>query len=170
MHVLWPILISLSTLIQGTNATISGTVLDPAEARVPKAQVIIENLNTGVALTNTANESGVYLFPSVPPGLYRLTAEAPGFARYVVNDITVEAGARLNVNVPFALAAAAQTVEVTGADSPLLSVSASVAGVISGQRLLDLPLPDRNALGLVLTQPGLVGNNFAGSRVGALNV
>jgi hypothetical protein len=34
----------------------------------------------------------------------------------------------------------------------------------------DLPLPDRDALGLVLTQPGLVGDNFGGSRIGALNV
>ena len=123
---LWPILIAFFTFVQTTNATISGTVQDPSGARVPSAQIMLENVNTGVVLTNTANESGVYLFPSVPPGLYKLTAESPGFARYVVNELRVEAGARMNQNVLFALAAATQAVQVNAAESPLLSVSASV--------------------------------------------
>jgi hypothetical protein len=170
MQVFWPILIVLGSLVQSPNATISGTVLDPTGAHISGAQITVQNVNTGVALTNTANESGVYLFPSVPPGEYRLTAEAPGFGRYLMSQLKVDAGARMNVNVGLTVAAAAQSVEVTAAESPLLSVSASVGGVISGEKLVDLPLPDRDVLGLVLTQPGLLGDNFAGTRIGALNV
>src|SRR5262249_7610873 len=46
----------------------------------------------------------------------------------------------------------------------------SVGGVINGLRVQELPLPGRDALGLVLTQAGLVGDNFSGARIGTLNV
>ena len=59
---------------------------------------------------------------------------------------------------------------MTATPDTLLSTTASVGGVINDQRIQDLPLPDRDALGLVLTQPGLVGDNFGGSRISAVNV
>ena len=160
----------IPALSQSTNATISGTVLDPTEARAPNVQVLAENVRTGVVLTNTTNEAGVYIFPSVQPGLYRLTAELPGFQRYVLNEVVVEVGARLNFNIFLEVAGAQQVVEVTASDSPLSANTASVGGVINGQFLLDLPLPGRDALGITLTQAGVLGDNFAGSRTGALNV
>ena len=158
-------------LTQTTNATLSGTILDPAGARVPNALVTAENVRTGIVLTDATNEAGVYVFASVQPGLCRLTAEASGFRSYVLNDVALDVAARMNINISLEVAAAEQAVEVTAVpDSPLFISSASVGGVISGRKLLELPLPGRNALGLVLTQPGLLGNNFAGARIGALNV
>src|SRR5207237_3630224 len=92
------------------------------------------------------------------------------FQTYILNEITVDVGSRMNINFSLVLAGAATAVDVTAVPDPLLSTSASVTGVISGQRVQDLPLPDRDALGLVLTHPGLVGDNFGGSRIGALHV
>src|SRR5262245_37548928 len=97
MQVFWPILV-LSAFLQTTNASAPSTVTDPAGARVHGGQIVLQNVATGVQQANTANESGVYLFPSVPPGVYRLTVQAPGFARYVVNELRVQAAGRLDVN------------------------------------------------------------------------
>ncbi len=172
MKLLWSILfVALPAFSQSTNATVSGTVLDPAGARVPNVQVMAENVNTGVVLSTMTNEAGVYVFPSVQPGQYRLTVESAGFRKYVLNGVTVEVAGRMTINIPLELATGNEVVEVTAApDSPQFISTVSVGGVINGRKLLELPLPDRDALGLVFTQAGLVGDNFAGARIGALNV
>jgi carboxypeptidase family protein len=165
------VLLAVPAFAQSTSAILSGTVLDSSEARIPGVQISLKNVNTDIVLTNVTNEAGVYTFPSVQPGTYQLTAEAPGFQTYVLNEIIVEVAARMNINVPLQVAGVSAAVEVTAApDSPLLASTASVGGVINGRELLELPLPDRDALGLVFTQPGLYGDNFGGSRISSLNV
>ena len=159
------------TFAQTTNAMLSGTVIDRGGAVVPNAQITFENVETGIVLTTRSNEAGVYLFPNIQPGLYRLTAELPGFKKYVMSDVRVAGGARMNINVPLEVAATAETVEVRARpDSPLLINTPTVGAVIGEKKIQDLPLPDRDVLGLVLTQPGLVGDNFGGTRISALNV
>src|SRR5262249_7738382 len=96
--------LSFPARAQTTNATISGTVLDPQKAVVAGAPITAVNTGTGLMTTTTTNDAGVYVFPSIQPGLYRLTAEAANFRMYVVNDINVEVGARLNINVALTLA------------------------------------------------------------------
>ena len=125
MKLLWSILfVALPAFSQSTNATVSGTVLDPAGARVPNVQVMAENVNTGVVLTTMTNEAGVYVFPSVQPGIYRLTAQFPGFKTYVLNGITVNVSARMTINIPLELTAAQETVEVAAPlESPLAATT-----------------------------------------------
>jgi Carboxypeptidase regulatory-like domain len=156
---------------QSTNASIAGNVTDPSGQAIPNVMITAENTGTGITLTAVTNETGVYTFPSVQPGTYRLTAELAGFRKYVYENVTVNVSARLNMNFPLQVAGITQEVQVTtSSDSPLLASTASVGGVITGKEIQELPLPDRDALGLVLTQPGVIGNNFGGARIGALNV
>src|SRR5262252_945425 len=157
-------------LLQTTNATLSGMVTDTSGASLPGAHVEAQNTRTGVVTMTTSNEAGVYQFPGLQPGTYRLSADASGFQKYTFNNVTVDVAARVTINFPLQIANLSTSVEVTAAGSPLSMSSVSVDGVITGKRIEELPLPDRDALGLVLTQPGLVGDNFAGSRIGALNV
>src|SRR6184192_2000464 len=89
------LLVVVSVCAQSTNATLSGTVLDPTGARIPNVQVTAQNTQTGVILTNLTNEAGVYVFPSLQPGTYRVTAELPGFRKYVLNDLVVDVSARM---------------------------------------------------------------------------
>src|SRR2546422_4582425 len=111
--------IAVSTSAQSTNATLSGTVLDPTGARIPNVQVTAQNTRTGVALTNVTNEAGVYVFPSVQPGTYRLTAELSGFRKYVLNDFVVDVSARISINISLELAVTQEAVEVTATELPL---------------------------------------------------
>ena len=83
------------------------------------------------------------------------------FANTFTNNVTVNVSARLSMNFALEVAGVTQEVEVTtSSDSPLLASTASVGGVINGKEIHDLPLPDRDALGLVLTQPGVIGRQF----------
>ncbi|MFN0108782.1 MAG: carboxypeptidase regulatory-like domain-containing protein [Blastocatellia bacterium] len=163
--------LAVTTLAQGTNAALSGTVTDANQAAVPGATVTAVNVNTGVSNTTTTNESGVYSYPSLQPGAYRLSVEKPGFKKGVLNDIGLELSARLTLNVSLEVGGVENSVEVSAAQDTALAIgSTSVGGVVNGMKVRDLPLPGRNALDLVLTQAGLNGSNFSGARIGSLNV
>jgi hypothetical protein len=162
---------------QGTNASLSGTVTDPTRAVIPGVHVTAENVRTGVAATALTNEAGVFSFPSIQPGVYRVSGELPGFRKVVYNEVLLEVGARVNLNLQLEVAAAAQTVEVTAAvDTALALGTSSIGGMITGQKVQELPLPARNALDLVQTQAGVVTGesgtsaSIAGTRIGSLNV
>src|SRR5262245_5976351 len=172
---MWNVTIFLFSMalasFQSTNASIAGNVIDPAGQAIPNVAITAENIGTGITLTTVTNDTGVYTFPSVQPGTYRLTADVAGFRRCVYANVTVNVSARLSLKFALEVAGVTQEVEVTTlSDSPLLASTASVGGVINGKEIQDLPLPDRDALGLVLTQPGVIGSNFGGARVEALNV
>src|SRR5207248_2997747 len=74
---------------QGTEAVLSGNIIDSSGAVVIGATVTATNIQTGVATVTKSNSSGVYLFASLPPGSYRLASEAAGFKKLVVDQTTL---------------------------------------------------------------------------------
>ncbi len=56
-----------------------GTATDPSGAVVPQVKVQLTNVKTGVQSSGVTNSVGDYLFEFLPPGEYRIQAEAPGF-------------------------------------------------------------------------------------------
>ena len=157
---------------QGTNATLSGTVTDATQAMIPGVSILAVNTGTGVSTTVITNEAGVYGFPSLQPGTYKLTADLPGFKKHAYNDVKLDVGARNVLNFQLEVGGANDTVvEVTAQMDAALALGTSTVGtVIEGKSITELPLPARDALGLVFTQAGAQGGNFAGSRIGALNI
>jgi hypothetical protein len=159
-------------LAQSTNAALSGTVTDAAGAVVPGATVSALNTKTSVTINTTTNDAGVYSFPSILPGTYRLTAEKQGFRKAVYTEVTLELSARINVDFSLEIGQVTEAaVEISASlDTRLALGTNSVGGVINGQKVRDLPLPNRDALGLVFTQAGIVGSNISGARIGTLNI
>ena len=165
------VMLAAMACAQGTDAVVTGTVTDPSGSAIPGATVRARNTRTGVVTSIQSNGAGVYVFPALPPGLYQLGAERSGFRAVSVEGLELQVGARVNVALPMAVASTVETVEVRAAgEAAVLTDSVSVGGVLSGQQVMDLPLPGRNALDLVYTQAGIVGDNFAGSRIGSLNI
>ncbi|HEX4947146.1 MAG TPA: carboxypeptidase regulatory-like domain-containing protein [Blastocatellia bacterium] len=161
----------LSTIaLAQTNTSLSGLVLDPAQAVIPGATITVENLKTGITSTTTSNDAGVYSFPSLQPGTYKITAEATGFTRLTIAEFILEIAARAALNLPMKVGVFASIDIRAAQDSALALGTNSLGGVLNGQRINELPLPDRNALDLVFTQGGLVGSNFSGARIGTLNI
>ncbi len=64
---------------QITAGRIGGTVTDTSGAIVSGATVAITDNATGISQTAKSGISGDYIFQAVNPGVYTLTAEAPGF-------------------------------------------------------------------------------------------
>jgi ankyrin repeat protein len=79
----------------GASANLRGTIFDSSgEAVVINASVRLVNTATGAELAATTSDTGEYAFENVPPGIYSLNANAPGFARYELFDMKVGPGDR----------------------------------------------------------------------------
>src|SRR5882724_9525586 len=155
---------------QSTNASIYGTVLDSSGAAITKSSVVATNAKTGVALSTVSNEAGVYIFPSLQPGEYSVSAESPGFRKAVAQHVQLDVSARITVDLKLEVGATAESVTVESSSSPLETVNTSVSNVVSLQRVQDLPLQSRDAASLVALQAGVVGDNFNGVRSQSQNV
>ena len=97
---------------QSDLGTISGFVKDPSGAVVPKAQVTVKNELTGLERAVTTNDSGFYTVTNIPAGFYGITVAATGFKRYESTHNKLDPSATLAIDVPIAVGAATETVEV----------------------------------------------------------
>src|SRR5215475_7023312 len=142
---------------QSSNGTISGSVADASSAVMPGVTVTATNTATGVVTTALSNDSGVYNFPSLLPGTYKITAELPGFRTATFNDVQLGNNGQLRLNVTLEVAAAAQSVEVSVEAANLITTSSSSVGeVLPQKQVQDLPLVSNNVLDLV----GVMGGTF----------
>ncbi len=109
------------------------------------------------------------------PGIYLVTAEKSGFALALVENVVVQVGARLRVDLQMPIGQVTEKVEVT-ASSPLLETDSSQRGqVISGDQTRALPLLSReySSLALLTTGVKLGGSSLTTGntpREGAFNV
>ena len=167
-------LFTCAALAQTTEATVSGAVTDPSGANVAAAAVTALNIDTGVTTSTLTNSSGVYVFPSLPPGKYQIASAHTGFRRAVVSNIELAVGSRITVNMGLELGQTSEAVEVRAAATEVNVSTATLGSAMESQRILGLPLVGRNAYDLLSTQPGVVingtnGVNINGSQTGAIN-
>ncbi len=155
---------------QSTNASIYGTVTDATGAAVGKAAVTAVNINTGVALPTVTNDSGLYIFPSLLPGSYTVTAELTGFRKEIAEHLRLEVGAKITVDLKLQVGATTDSVSVDSTTSPLEAVNSSVSNVVTVERVQGLPLQNLDAGALISLQAGVVGDNFNGARSQSQNV
>jgi carboxypeptidase family protein len=73
------LLVAASAHAQFDSAQISGVVRDATGAILPGVDVVLLNAGTSNERRTVTNEAGLYTFPSVPVGEYRITATLSGF-------------------------------------------------------------------------------------------
>ncbi len=115
----------------------------------------MENSQTHVARTVTANEDGFYSVPNLVPGTYQVTASANGFETVVHSGITLAVGSQIVVDVNLAVGATSQQVQVTG-DVPAVELaSSSLDATVNATTVRELPLNGRDWTLLSTLQPGV---------------
>ena len=129
---------------QVDQGSIVGTVTDTTGAVVANAQATLLNTDQGLTLDITTNDSGEFTFSPVRIGNYSLTVNAKGFARTTQQNLTVNVGQRLLVNIQLKLGSSTETVEVSAAPPQLQTEEASVGQVMTEKSVSSLPLNGRN--------------------------
>src|SRR5436190_2449696 len=138
-----------------TFGEVTGRVTDPSGAVIPGASVILTNVNTSGVRNVATTETGTYTLPSIPPGLYRLRTELPGFKTAVSEPFGVQVQQVVRLDVVLQLGQLSDTVEVAATADLLQSETAAVGTVIENKIITELPLNGRQYLGLVALAPNV---------------
>ena len=160
-------------------STITGRVTDPSGAVVAGAAVVAVNLDTNFTNNSATNDEGLYRIPSLQPGPYRVTIEAPGFKRSLRDRLDLRAGSTLPVDAALEVGTLSEQVQVSG-EAQLLETETSAAGsALKGETLYDLPLFQRHVTNMLRLVPGVTyegygqgigGGHVAGLRDNAIGV
>jgi len=123
---------------------LTGTVTDPAGAPVVGAAVSVVNLAQGNRITVQTSQDGIYRFPNLMPGTYRLETEMRGFKKLVREPLLVESERTLTADLRLEIGDLAQTVEVTDTPSIIETERPQTTQTFEGRLVLQVPL-DVNA-------------------------
>ncbi|MGH9657340.1 MAG: carboxypeptidase-like regulatory domain-containing protein, partial [Bryobacteraceae bacterium] len=82
-----------------STGSISGEVKDTQGGVLPGVTVTATSPAQIGQLTAVTNEAGIYRFPSVPPGEYRLSYDLAGFQSNVREGIRITLGFNAQVNI-----------------------------------------------------------------------
>jgi hypothetical protein len=141
---------------QSGTTSISGRVTDVQGQVIPGATVTVTSAATAATRSGVTNESGLYQFSALPPGVYNLTVELTGFrtARLDKLELRVDLPARADVELE--VGSLTETVNVE-AHTPLINtVDASIGNTMSQEQIRNLPIEARNVVHLLSLQPGAV--------------
>ena len=139
---------------QGVNVTVAGTVKDESGAIIPGVSVTITNNQTGLVKTAVTNEEGRYSVLSMPPGIYELKAELPGFATSVQRNQEFRVGTTVTLDITMKVAATTETVEVTTDTAKIDTTQSQVSTIITPSTIDDLPTLGRSFGDLAALSPG----------------
>jgi hypothetical protein len=137
-----------------TTASIYGTVTDVQQGVLPGASVTATNTLTNETRSAVTNDLGIYNFPNLSLGVYRVQAGLPGFKTAVREGIELSLNRNAKVDLRLEVGEIVETVSVS-ADAPLVEATTNEMGTLVDQRRVQqLPLNGRNALSLISLIPG----------------
>ncbi len=134
---------------------ISGTVTDATGAVVPNATITITNVGTGLTREVTSNSNGNYVVLDIPVGIYTVAATAPGFKKFVSQNLHVDVGGSPSVPVSLQVGQAAQSVTVQADVVQIQTTTAQVGSVVTSEEATSLQLNGRNYVQLMTLSPGV---------------
>jgi Carboxypeptidase regulatory-like domain/TonB dependent receptor len=143
------------TYAQVAGAMLKGTVTDATGATVPKAQVAITDVATGIAHNVTTDASGTYSAANLRPGDYQVRVTATGFSVEVRSGITLTVGAQQVLDIALRVGQMSQVVEVAGEAPTVELASSEISAEITSATVRELPLNGRSWTSLATLQPGV---------------
>src|SRR5690348_8486777 len=146
---------------QSDLGTISGFVKDQSNAVIANAKITLAN-QSGVERSTTTNESGYYSVTNLPPGLYTVKADAPGFQEFESDSNKLDSSANLLVNATLTIGASSQKITVSATAEALQTESASVQQLVTRSQVDALELNGRNPIFMANLVPGTRGGTLAG--------
>jgi hypothetical protein len=138
-----PILLFALALVlraQTPLGTVTGLATDPSGGAVPGVAITLTSQETGVKRSAATNGAGLYSFPDLPPGTYRLNAEAKGFRPVETRAFSLLAFRTVRQDLALELATASSEVVVAESASSVIQVeSPAVSAGLGSRQIIELP-------------------------------
>jgi len=149
------VLLSSCLWAQTPQGRISGRVADQTGAVVAGATVTILNTETGIKRVLTTGPAGEYFAPNLDAGVYAITVEAPSFKTLKRPAFRLEVATDVRQDFELRPGAATETVEVTGEQPIVDTVTDVLGGTITNKSINELPLQGRDFQNLLELRPGI---------------
>ena len=159
VHATLIMVLTIAVSAQITTTGIRGIVRDPNGAVVPNATVKVTDNSTGLEQSAVSSGEGVFLFPNLQFGSYKLTTSATGFKTQLIASVIVESGKITDVRIDLEVGTASETVQVAASAEQLNTTTNEVGATINNKLVQNLPFNGRDGLGFA----GLVAGNMQSS-------
>ncbi len=158
LHLLSTLLLAAASLqAQNVSGSIKGSVLDPTATPVPAAEVILTQIATGATTKATSNTAGLFVFPNILAGEYRVQIIHPGFRRQEIDSISVTAGDIRDLgNLHLQIGEVKEAISIVDTPPALQLASGEKSGLVSGDQMNEIALKGRDFFALVSLLPGVV--------------
>ena len=143
---------------QSSRGSLRGTVQDATGARIPNATIILRSSDSPNERTTSSEDRGEFRVDDLAPGLYRVTASAPGFTEASA-EVRIAVSSVQEVTVMLRPLVAPETVNVQARSSSITTQSLDLASVvhqavIGSADLKTLPLAERSFANIAYLAPG----------------
>jgi len=137
------LLLCLPLFSQGNFGRILGAVTDQSGGVISGATVTVLDTERGVARTLTTDDAGEYNAPTLIPGAYTVRAEAKGFKRVERQNVVLEVGHEVRIDLTLQPGAQEQTITITEAVPLVETTNATLGGTLENTEINDMPLNGR---------------------------
>ena len=137
---------------QTVNATLSGTVMDPTQARIPDAVVELHSNKSSDVRRTRSNGEGVYSFVAIPPSTYTLIVSRKGFTSERLVKIELHPTDTRVLDVTLNIGSVQTEVVVSASDEQ--SNTGQRSSLISANDVAHLSVQGRDVSELVKDQAG----------------
>jgi hypothetical protein len=152
---------------QGSEGTVTVTVVDLSGSVVQGAQLQLLDVATNDLLKGETQEKGTYSFVNLPLGKYKLTVSKTGFQTQVFTDVVVQAAQTTDISSRLRVGTINETVQVNGGEAPLVETTSNAIGTtVDLKQIEDLPLEGRDLTSLSYMVPGATFVGGAGTYDG----
>ncbi len=158
---------------QADRATIEGLVSDSEGAPVAAARILVVRVATNDEILLSTNDSGRYVVPNLPTGLYRVTAYREGFRAAELDNVRLPSQATVRADFILQLGSLTTHVEVYS-EAPMLDHStATLDAQLTAKQIHDSPLMaigrKRDITSFLQFLPGVTTASTWGARVNGSN-
>jgi len=147
--------LSSSAFAQSTT-TLQGSITDQSRHVISSAKVTLRNQATGFERIVQTDSDGNYQAAALPPGVYRVEAQAQGFGAQSVKDLTLEVSRVVVQNFQLKVGDVSQAVDVAAGAQAVETTTITVGQVINQKTVQEIPLNGRHFVDLGLLIPGSV--------------
>ncbi len=156
---------------------ITGVVKDQTGSVIAGANVVVSNAQTGVKLTATTDQDGVFTFPVLSVGQYQIDVSADAFKPYRKTGLLMDINSALVVDVTLQVQEQDQSIIVTENAAQVETTDTQLGQVLGTKKVTEIPLNGRTYTDLFALQVGVTpittsgaGNSTSGGGFGTVPV
>src|SRR5215210_1760104 len=138
---------------QASTGQIAGVVTDSQGAAVPNAAVKATNTQTGLERSANSSDEGLYSIVLLPPGIYKVSAEASGFSAISVENVEVTVGRTIDGKLQLGVSGVREVVNVTAGAIQVQTTRSEADSVVNERAITNLPINGRRFQDFVTLTP-----------------